>query len=172
MVIILIVKPLSRMKIREKAVAVRKLADSPVYFDILKFIENDLAILDPESAIVILPDSEMKDAYAKAFPDLHLIQIRESVYNQAVKGDYRHRFTLCHELGHYLMHGAQNIVFPRSERKPFPFENPEWQANTFAGELLVPPEIAAKYEENEITTLCGASYTGASIQKIHNRTKK
>lgn len=161
----MIVKPLSRMDIRAKAEAVRKMAGNPVCIDIVRFIENGLAILDPESEIVILPDNEMKDAYAKAFPDLHLIQIRESVYNQAVNGDYRHRFTLCHELGHYLMHGVQNIVFPRSKLKPFPFEDPEWQANTFAGELLVPPEIAARYEERDISVLCGASLTVASIQK-------
>lgn len=161
----MIVKPLSRTKIREKADAVRKLAGNPVKFNIVKFIENGLAVLDPDSTINILPDGEMKDAYAKAFPDLHLIQIRESVYLKAINGDCRHRFTLCHELGHYLMHGAQNIVFPRSERKPFPYEDPEWQANTFAGELLVPPEIAAKYNENEISMLCGASHTVASIQK-------
>lgn len=161
----MLVRPLSRLDIRSIANVVRKLAGSPVYFNIVKFIENCLSILDPEFVFLILPDCEMKGVYAKAFPDLHIIQVRESVYLQAVNGDSRHRFTLCHELGHYLMHGPQNVVFPRIERKPLPFEDPEWQANTFAGELLVPPEIAAKYEENEITRLCGASYTVASIQK-------
>ncbi len=161
----MLVRPMSRLDIRGIAKIVRKLAGSHVYFDVVKFIENCLPVLDPKFVFSILPDSDMKGAYAKAFPELHLIQVRETVYNLAVKGDYRHRFTLCHELGHYLMHGAQNIVFPRTERTPRPFEDPEWQANTFAGELLVTPEIAAKYEENEISKLCGASYTVASIQK-------
>lgn len=163
---------MSRLEIRGVAKIVRKLAGSHVYFDVVKFIENCLPILDPKFVFTILPDCDMKGAYAKAFPDLHLIQVRESVYNLAVKGDYRHRFTLCHELGHYLMHGAQNIVFPRTERTPRPFEDPEWQANTFAGELLVPQEIAAIYNENDITMLCGASYTVASIQKKNVLTQK
>ena len=172
MVIELLVKPLSRVDIRSLATVVRKLAGSPVYFDIVKFLEIGLAKLDPESDIVVLPDSEMKDAYAKAFPDEHLIQIRESVYNKAVNGDYRHRFTLCHELGHYLLHSGQSIVFSREERKPRAFEDPEWQANSFAGELLVPAEIAARYDENEITELCGASFTVAKIQKNVLKQKK
>ena len=51
----------------------------------------------------------------------------------------RQRFTLAHELFHYLQHQVLNFDFVEvKERKTY--EDPEWQANTFAGLLLVPDE--------------------------------
>lgn len=90
------------------------------------------------------------DMEACAFPDGcpenpegPFIKIRPDVYEAAHSNDGRARFTLMHECGHILLH--QNIsALHRSqsidgEELP-PYKNSEWQANTFAAELLMPPK--------------------------------
>ena len=55
----------------------------------------------------------------------------------------RPRFTACHECGHVILHAAQlrSYAFAPSRMKPGilrTYEDPEWQAEHFAGALLMP----------------------------------
>jgi Zn-dependent peptidase ImmA (M78 family) len=90
------------------------------------------------------------------------MKIREDVYEGAVKGNPRDRFTLCHELGHYLLHQPQQISFARGAVPKYC--DPEWQANTFAGELMAPSNLIQNMTVDEIAEQCGISKTAASIQ--------
>lgn len=60
---------------------------------------------------------------------------------------HRQRFTLAHELGHFLLCHQQRkkeeLVFNLEDNDPY-----EREANLFAGEILVPLQIAKKYKNN------------------------
>ena len=42
--------------------------------------------------------------------------------------------------------------------------NPEWQANTFAGELMAPYDLVKDMSPDEIARTCGMSKQAAEIQ--------
>lgn len=66
------------------------------------------------------------------------IYIPERVYIGAKEGNKRDRFTLTHEFAHYLLSYVLGFEIKVVERRILAFENPEWQANFLASELLVP----------------------------------
>lgn len=71
------------------------------------------------------------------------------VYNQAIASPGRIRFTLAHELGHYLVHRHLHGEFNCSEADTLHWESPERQmenqANEFASYLLMPrPDFEAQ----------------------------
>lgn len=92
-----------------------------------------------------LPHSQEACCYPDGCPDNSngpLILIREDVYEAACDRNGRARFTIGHEIGHVFLH--RNVP-PVHNRKRMgvdlrPFENSEWQANTFSGELLMTKE--------------------------------
>ena len=88
--------------------------------------------------------------------------IREDVYDRAVDGNARDRFTLCHELGHFLLHTPERVSFARGEVPTY--MDPEWQANVFAGELMAPYELVKNMSACEIAEKCGMSLAAAQVQ--------
>lgn len=160
-------KPLSRNKIRAMAAWLRKqlkLEDN-LYFPIAQVIEWILAS-DTKFDYEIIPVEKMPTEYAKTYPERNMIHIREDVYEGVCRDQGRARFTLVHELFHYLQHTSENIIFARSsssDRVPA-YKNPEWQANTFAGELLVPKNLVEGLTIDEVMEKCGVSRQCAEIQ--------
>lgn len=101
-------------------------------------------------------------------PNGPYIKIRPEVYDAACIGDGRARLTLLHECGHVLLH-RQVSVHARKEFIPArdlrPYENSEWQANTFAAELLMPPQsFSAATALPEYCRRMGVSYLAARTQ--------
>ena len=101
-------------------------------------------------------------------PEGPYIKVRPEVYEAACADDGRARLTLLHECGHVLLHGKV-AVHPRKEAIPAavlrPFENSEWQANTFAAELLMPPQSFK--EAKALPEFCrrmGVSFAAARTQ--------
>ncbi|MCL1914983.1 MAG: ImmA/IrrE family metallo-endopeptidase [Eubacteriaceae bacterium] len=97
-------------------------------------------MIDPKFCFEVVECHELPHDYAETLPQQNLIRVREDVYHNAIKGDGRARFTLAHELGHLLMHSNGVIALARNE-SIHKYMDPEWQANTFAGELLVNPGL-------------------------------
>ena len=97
---------MSRSNIRRLAKEFRKIFDleKVLYFPIVPFIEWVLGQLGLELEIVSI--SDMPRAYGVTNPGTETMKIRQDVYEGAINGNPRDRFTLCHELGHYLMHFA------------------------------------------------------------------
>lgn len=96
------------------------------------------------------------------------IKVRPEVYDAACAEDGRARLTLLHECGHVLLH-RQVAAHPRKEfdaaKELRPYENSEWQANTFAAELLMPPQsFRAATALPEFCRRMGVSYTAARTQ--------
>ena len=131
-----------------------------LYFPVVYFIEWVLGRLELELEIV--PISDMPQAYGVTNPGTKTMKIREDVYEGAIKGNPRDRFTLCHELGHYLIHFPERVTFARGTVPAY--MNPEWQANAFAGELMAPYDLVKGMRIEEIAEKCGMSITAASIQ--------
>lgn len=69
-----------------------------------------------------------------------VIRLPEYVYDSACLGDGRARFTIAHELGHAILHGNSLRSLNRDTEKAGEhkhYEDSEWQAHTFASELLM-----------------------------------
>ena len=86
----------------------------------------------------IVEDKELPEL---VYAETHLIEkkiyIKESVFNRAIEGVPRDRFTIAHEIGHVILH-TNKIIVCRTTEEIKKYEHPEWQANCFAAELLVP----------------------------------
>lgn len=156
------VVPMSRKNLREFVQEFRELfgLENELYFPIVRFIEWVLPLLGFDYEIVAA--NEMGNAYGVTHTGMKVMKIREDVYDKAVEGNPRHRFTLAHELGHFLLHTPDRVSFARGEVPAY--MNPEWQANVFAGELLAPCNLVNGMSIQEISDKCGMSYTAARIQ--------
>lgn len=156
------VSPMSRKNLRDVASGFRKICgmEDVLYFPVLRFIEGVLPYLGFDFEII--PVNEMGDAYGITHTGMRIMKIREDVYERAYNGNPRDRFTLCHELGHFLLHTPDRVNFARGEVPPY--MRPEWQANVFAGELMAPYNLVYGMMPEEIAEKCGMSFTAAQIQ--------
>lgn len=168
---ILVANPMSRKNIRTIANTIREITNlnNEFYFPVVRFIEEVLVIIDKEFNYVILNDQDMPaNTYAQYNASSNEMLIRESVYNGAISDIGRDRFTLAHEIGHYILHS--DVVFSRVDNKNQvkTYCDPEWQADAFAGELLIPAHLINSLSIDEIAYRCKTSYQAASIQKNKN----
>lgn len=156
--------PLSRNKIRQYARYVRRQLDleDVLYFPIIQIIE--LLAYDEEEDFdyEIVADDEMTETYGTTNTTKNIMIIREKVYNGAYNGNQRDRFTLSHEFGHWLLHQPECVSFARGDIPIYC--KPEWQANVFAAELMVPYHKVKGMSIEDIMRKCGVSYTCAEIQ--------
>lgn len=158
--------PLSREQIAKIAHGARKLLgidDDVYYVNIMRVVEITLKKLIPKFDIIVLPDEEMS-AMAVTYPDEDIILIKESVYNGAVKGNGRDRFTIAHELAHYILHSDISIRFARGPEEVKVYEDPEWQADVFAGEFLMLRKLIYNENPEHISVKCGVSKKAANYQ--------
>ncbi len=166
-------KPCSRKEIREIASMVRTIEGSvdSLYFDILHFMEVTLPKIIPRYEFCIESIEEMGNAQGLTYPDKGIVKIREDVYNRAVAGNGRDRLTIAHELFHLLRHDYSHITFARVSNKSNIkiYEDPEWQADAFGGELLVPNHLVQGLNAEEISKRCGVSLSAARYQKKFSR---
>lgn len=95
------------------------------------------------------------------------ISIKESVYNHAIAGYGRDRFTIAHEIAHALLLDDSELKVAKIRGKqaiPL-FRNPEWQADCLAGELLMPYHKCKNMTVTEIAETCQVSLDAAICQK-------
>lgn len=172
-----IAEPLSRQDIQDYALAVRSLVgkENEPYFDIVRFLDIELPKLDPGFSLVIEDQETLGECHGLTYPDRDEIHIRSDVYERADRGSGRDRFTMAHELFHLLQHVKENISYARTlEGAEIPaYRSPEWQADAFGGELLMPAHLIADMTVEEVVNKCGVSKKAAVCQlsKVH-RTRK
>ncbi len=139
------VKPLSQEAIERGAKTIidqfyPHLIDRPGRFPVLEFFDRlkDDFSLDPGVAELSAGVEGM------TYPDGRVL-VSERTYRGADIGIGRDRFTVMHECIHGILHSEQIRdalidgklpLYRRAELRPF--EDPEWQANTFAAALLMP----------------------------------
>ncbi|HCE4614548.1 TPA: ImmA/IrrE family metallo-endopeptidase [Vibrio parahaemolyticus] len=128
---------------------------------------------------VLVEDHELPNEYAVSFPNgdetssKPIIKCRESVYEAALDGVPRDKFTLAHELGHVLLHYNTNPAFAQAQTPSNHHytEDAEWQANTFASELLVDSrELYDVNSPRDIEKKFGISFEAAGY--VHTRYRK
>jgi len=140
------------------------LEDRP-YFPVVEVYEA-LDLLYPEARFEVWEMREMGPDHGRTYPDQNLILIREDVYERAADGEGRDRFTMCHELGHLMMHRgvALSRIDPRSP--PPIYRNSEWQADTFASHLMMPTRLLTQSSSvKEAMSMFGVSFEAAWARK-------
>lgn len=158
----------SRKNIQELVYSLKKIVhlENEMYFPVVQFLENILPIINPGFQLEIVPLAEMENKHGETCPHKNLIRIREDVYLGAVAGCGRDRLTIAHEIGHLLMHDAGRIslceLAPNEELRPF--EDPEWQANAFGGELLASTYLIKGMTPCDVSYKCGVSMDAARVQ--------
>lgn len=137
-----------------------------MYFPIVQFLENILPILIPDFQLEIVPQEEMGNKHGETYPSRHLIRLREDVYLNAINGNGRDRLTIAHEIGHLLLHDDDSIALCRlaPNEKLKTYEDPEWQANAFGGELLAASYLINGLTSFEVQEKCGVSEQAATVQ--------
>ena len=133
-------------------------------FPVLKVIEWILSNPKSKVTLEIMEIHEMEGVYALTDTIHDVIKIRSDVYEGAYRNNPRDVFTLCHELGHYFLHGLEAIEFARVDEKLPAFRDPEWQADTFAAEIMAPYSMARNMSVEEIEKNYGMSHQAAVIR--------
>jgi Zn-dependent peptidase ImmA (M78 family) len=112
-----------------------------------------------------------------------LLRIRDAqrgciVINSRIREESRRRFTLAHEIGHFVLPGQQEVSAPckqqRIENWDADLYRPELEANRFAAEILMPRVLMAEFVQSEpslesirsIAELCGTSLTASAVRLI------
>ena len=112
-----------------------------------------------------------------------LLRIRDAqrgciVVNSRIREESRKRFTLAHEIGHFVLPGQQEVSAPckqqRIENWDAELYRPELDANRFAAEILMPRGLMAEFVQSgpslesirSIAQLCGTSLTASAVRLI------
>lgn len=167
-------KPMSRKNIENIADKLRYVLgiQNIMWVDVIHILENVMPIIDEEFYLDIVEDVEL-DAHARAYPENHMIRIRESIYEGARQGKGRDRFTIMHEIFHFIWHDMTEISFARNPEAVKVYENPEWQADVFAGAFLMPSRLIKGKTVSQVMQECGVSEKAARCQlKIANNKRQ
>jgi hypothetical protein len=157
--------PRSRKNIRRWAEVVRRLSGDidNARFDIVRFVELKLPLLDEEASFVITDDLG-PGVHGCTDVKARCIMMRPEIYNRAVTGHGRDRMTLAHEVGH-LLHTEVQLARRIGGGPIEPFRDPEWQAKAFAGELMVPHSLYPNGKHPaEVAVLLGVSVDAVFTQ--------
>lgn len=159
----------SRDSIRDVVKKIRMLIgfENGLYFPIVEFLELILPQILEGFSYQVRPIEEMPNKCGETFPSENRIEIREDIYNKAIAGDGFARLTIAHEIGHLFMHDTEAISLCRLEpgEKLKPYEDPEWQADAFGGELLAPSYLIGNMSIDSISKKCGITKRAAKVQK-------
>ena len=121
-----------------------KLTGKP-YFPVVDVYEF-LGLIFDGASFEVREVHEMGEDHGRTFPDKKVIYIREDIYERACEGQARDRFTMCHELGHLMMHRGVALSRIDPLKPPKIYRNSEWQADTFASHLLLPNDLLGSYQ--------------------------
>lgn len=167
------VTPRSREEIHKIAYEWKKRLglENMIYLPVVQIFEI-LPELYPGLDTEIVDDSELppnKYAVTEIGPDV--IKIKQSVYDKACEGGGFERMTIMHEIGHYELIANQPVKLYRECDGPVrAFEDPEWQAKCFAGEVMVDRDLVAGMMPGMIALKCGVSLDAAEYQwRMYNK---
>ena len=167
----IIVAPQSYVSLSEIAIEVRKMAKKlgftqGPYFDVVRFYEYFHSKIPEKFQFHIVDQSELPDQTHEGLtkPNGEIL-IPEDVYHGALDDDGRPRFTMSHELGHWLLH-RESFGFARANQNVPRYQCPEWQANTFGSFVLMPVSAVIKSNQcpNALIERCKVSYAAAKVR--------
>ena len=128
----------------------------------------------------VVEDHEMPHHHAEAccIPDQAIIYLPEKSVSAIDRGDPRVRFTVHHEVGHFVLGHSKS--YARANVVPAAYIDSEWQADRFAAEFLMPSEViigeklgtAALIRQRFNVSMEAASYRLHSLQTEAVKTLK
>lgn len=141
-------------------------------FPIMQFLELIMPQIDPLFQVIPVEDSELRGCAAETIPSLHMIKVKQSIYDAACAGNAWARLVMAHELGHYMCHGdeAPSYAHPAPGEKIPDEINSERQADIFAAELLAPVHLITEPSDYLVSKHYGVPRSVARIQM--NQVKK
>jgi len=166
-----IVTPRSTANIRQVAANTREVLNLP---DRPPPLDNFLESLSEFGITVdVLDDHDfpIPGVEAMCVPETATIALKDSTYRLARRNDPRTRFTVFHELGHFIL--GHTKALGRGRVEPKPFLDSEWQADQFAAEMTMPlPVIHAQglNTPQRIAQFFGVSLPAATHR--HNQVAK
>ena len=146
----LVVPPQSTATIRRFADQVRDIFvdAATVAFPIMDVLEFRLNQLIPSFYLDVQERDTMGADEGRVMPGSDVLILRLDIYEGAWRGAGRDRFTACHEFAHFLMH--RNVPFSRTRSDTDKiYCDAEWQADSFAGTLLMSPRHLPKFRDHE-----------------------
>lgn len=156
-----------RQDIRKIAMEWRKQlgVESSLYLPVVEIYEI-LPIIYPGLTTEIVEDSAFpKGKFAETEIDSKTIRLSRSVYDGACDRKGFERMTIMHEVGHFEMIANSPIKLYREVNGPIEaYEDPEWQAKCFAGEVMINKELVKNMKPQEIALQCGVSLQAAEYQ--------
>lgn len=162
------VEPKSRKDIRKLAYSLRKTLhlEDTLYFPVVEFLDVLEEVDDGFTYFIVSDDDLPMSVHAQTDIKTGLVTIKETVYNGAARGEGRDRMTIAHELGHYFTLCVIGFkLYSCKEDDPIQaYEDPEWQAKCFAGELLIPHHLVQDMTTPEVALRCGVSLDAARFQ--------
>lgn len=166
------VQAMSRNEIRKIANKFREGLglEEVLFFPVIEVFEI-LPLLYDGLVTDIVEDSVLKNRYAETDIENKIIRVRQSIYDKACNGDGFSRMTIMHEVGHYECLVNQPIKLSRApDNVKIPaYEDPEWQAKCFAGEVMIPKLKTSGMIPEEIRKKCGVSYEAAKYHYNINK---
>ncbi len=123
------------------------------FFPVVPFVELGLQHLSPGIMFDVVEGDLLGARMGAVNPLTGSFMIREDVYDAATRDEPRARFTVAHEAGHAMMHvGTLNRMPATAQGQTPAFRDPEWQANRFAGAILMPRHLVKQCRSiDEIT---------------------
>lgn len=161
-------RSLSRIQIREMSKFIRKiLRIKTIKFFVLKALEKLIDKFPNNLYYRILRDDEFEtNVMAELIEegnDVYCINIRETIYEKAVKGDRASLGFICHEMCHFILihiFDAGPVLYmnesgltyaKRFKNKELPlYKSMEWQAMALCGEIMIPYEKCENYSFKQI----------------------
>jgi transcriptional regulator with XRE-family HTH domain len=161
----LVVPPQSLKSLRDFAEKVRSafVTDDTFEFPIIDVLEIKLPSLLDDFYLDIREKEAMGPLEGMVIAGKNTIAIREDVYVGACDGNGRDRFTCCHEFGHFLLHRDVAMARVREDADQV-YCDSEWQADTFAGSLMLSHRHAKNFPTQAMASKsCGMTSTAVSV---------
>lgn len=137
--------------------------DEEIFFPIMDVLEFRMPRIEDGFYLDPCSRDEMGPEEGLVVAGLNCIKLREDIYEGAWNDVGRHRFTACHELCHYLLHRRVAMARTRDDSHPV-FRDAEWQADTFAGGLLLSSKHLARLGcQEQAAARCGMTPTAAGV---------
>lgn len=149
--------PVSKNRLKNLALEFRqKFGINELFFPVLDILDN--LHCDGLLNLEIVEDVDKRlseNELALYSLNSNTMFVKLSVYEEALNDVGRARFTLTHELSHYLLLKVLGFETISCDGEIKPYEDPEWQANYLAGELLAPDSLTEGFDVlNYINKCC------------------
>jgi transcriptional regulator with XRE-family HTH domain len=162
----IIVPPRSARWLRSYAEKVRSVfcEEGQIEFPIIDVLEKRMAKAFPEFFLDVVEKEVMGEHEGRVTAGQNGLSLREDVYIGACRGVGRHRFTACHELGHFLLHSEVTMARTRDHGVAI-YRDSEWQADTFSGALMMSARHLTMFSnEEDAARKCRMSTAAAQHQ--------